>query len=680
MLKEQFQLPDNLTQSTRDAWRTQVEKALEGRSLEKALGSATYDGIAIKPLYDSHDRQDKEDKPILLNRAASERAWQIIQLIDIPNLELANKQIKRDLEGGANALWLSVGTEIPYGAGTLPLASQADFLRLFADVDLEGVSLILSNGYENLTCAAALMNCLADLSVNEETVTGSFGFDPLSLFAAQGAYRDPEGEALANWIDAAFAIHSCPLKMKSFLASGQLWQQAGASEAMELAFTLASALYYVRCLEQAGFSTQEAFDQVDMGLVVTGDVFLSTAKLRAMRILWQKICAQAQQTPDTKLIAQMSYLDVVERDPEANMLRATAATVAAGIGNVDGLVLLPFSNAHGVSNASARRLARNTQIIAQEESHIGLVQDPAAGSWYIESLTDDLCAKAWELFSHTEKAGGIVKWLKKGQINDLIDRVRSVKEKDIATGKKEITGVTIFPNLDEQAPELCEAQEADMDVNMAAQKTQEEPILDLCAPNQGARFQHMQKLLQDGLVFNALDGALEAPASLIHMIGNVNNRLVASFEGLRSVSDYIKVETGRRPSVFLANIGAASDFTARATWAKSYFEAGGIEAISPDGFESRQALIDAFVASGAHIACLCSSDENYKQEAIEVARALRKAGANGVYMVARPDLLKSIPHEDRNEIHGLLYQGTNMVLTLMEAHYLIGYDDEPIEV
>jgi len=680
MSKEQFQLPENLTQSTRQAWRDQVEKALEGRSIEKTLGSTTYDGIVIKPLYDQDDRQEKQDKPILLQKTSGERAWQIIQLIDIPNVDLANTQIKRDLEGGANALWLSVGNDIPYGAGTLPLTSQADFSTLFAGVDLEGVSLYLTNGYENLTCAAALMSSLSDLSVNMEAVTGSFGFDPLSLFASQGAFPDPEEEALANWVDAAFAIQSGPISMKSFLASGQLWQQAGASEAMELAFTLASALYYARALEQSGFSTQDAFNQVDLSLVVTGDVFLSTAKLRAMRVLWQKICAAAQQTPDTKLIGQMSYLDVVERDPEANMLRATAATVAAGIGNVDGLVLLPFSNAHGVSNSSARRLARNTQIIAQEESHIGLVQDPAAGSWYIESLTDDLCAKAWDLFSQTERAGGIAKMLKKGQINDLIDGVRSTKEKDIATGKKEITGVTIFPNLDEQAPELCEAQEADLEVNLTGQKDTEDSLSSLCAPNQGARFQHMQKLLQQGLVFNALDGALEAPASLSPMIGNINNRLVASFEGLRSVSDYIKVETGRRPRVFLATIGAPSDFTARATWAKSYFEAGGIEAISPDGFETSQALIDAFVESGAHIACLCSSDEQYKQEAIEFAKALKKAGANGVYMVARPKLLKSIPLEERNEIHALLYQGTNMVLTLMEAHYLIGYEDEPIEV
>ncbi len=680
MSKDHFDLPENLTQNTRDAWYAAVEKSLGGKSVEASLASKTYDGITIKPLYDQLDVENNPCTPLQrpAERKQGDRPWDILQLVDIPDTAAANEQIKSDLAGGASGLYLSISADIPYGAGALSLHDGNDVSSLLKGADLEGKTLYLSNGYDGLVTAAAIVNYLQESSI--ENIKGSFGFDPLTLFAAMGAFPDPVDDALANWTDAAHHIKAASFAMKPFIASGRIWQQAGASEAMELGFTLASALYYVRSLNKAGFSIKDSFDAVDLGLTVSGEIFLSTAKLRAMRVLWAKLCESAGQSPETKILAKMSFLDLAMKDPETNMLRATAATVAAGLGTADALVLLPFTSAHGIAAAGARRLALNTQIIAQEESHIGSIEDPAAGSWYVESLTQELAATAWDYFRKTEQGGGMAKMLRSGAIRKMIEPVSHARELDVATGKHMITGLNLFPNVNEKAPDL--ASEKPRDENHEAPDTElsQEEIPHLKAPGKGDRFKDIAAKIKDGLPFLNIEEALEGPQSLITMVGNINNRLATNIEQLRSVSDYIKVETGRRPSVFLANLGRPSDFTARATWSKSYFETGGIEAISNDGFKDLDEMVAAFTASGARIACLCSSDEAYKDSAITTAKALKEAGAHGVYMVAKPEILKAIPTEDHTELHAVLYKGTDIVLTLMEAHYLIGPEDENLMI
>jgi len=678
MTKDTFELPENLKQNSRETWRGVVEKNLDGQSIETALGRQTYDGIAIKPLYDQEDGAGVDYPPILVprNDIGDQRAWDRLTLIDIPSLKSANQQMITDLKGGANGFVLSVSSDIPYGGGVLPLLDLKDFSSLFEGIELQGTSLYFTNGREGLSSAAGLLTYLEGCDSALETIKGSFGFDPIAQFGANGVYPDPEDEALANWVDAAFALKASKIGMSSFMASGRFWQQAGASAAMELAFTLASSLTYVRALRQAGFTSEDAFASVDMSLVVTSDFFLSAAKLRAMRLLWAKVCGASGQTAHTKIIAEMSYLDLTSCDPEVNMLRATAGTVAAGLGNVDGLVLLPFSTAWGVAPPSARRLALNTQIIAQEESYIGQVEDPCAGAWYMESLTDELCAKAWDLFCQTEREGGIGSMLRRGKVKDLIEPIRVLQETDLALGKRDVTGVTLFPNLDEDVPVLWELDDDRDRFEISHDEGDGYGPIDLTGPQKGERFDNIQDCLKKGAALNSIGNALEGPSSLMTMIGALDLSLVSNVEGLRSASDYMKVEQGQRPRVFLTNLGKPSDYTARSGWAKSYFETGGIEAVGHDGADRHEDIVAAFSRSGAHIACLCSSDVRYLDEAIGMAKSLKEAGARAIYMVAKPKFLKSLPYEGRAQIHGLIYQGSNRVLTLMEAYYIIGFDDE----
>ncbi len=245
--------------------------------------------------------------------------------------------------------------------------------------------------------------------------------------------------------------------------------------------------------------------------------------------------------------------------------------------------MLPFTAAIGLPDGFARRIARNTQLVLLEESHLAKVSDPTAGSGGIEDLTAQLCAAAWSLFQEIEKAGGADAALEQGLIQGKVAATRAEREKNVARRKDALTGTSEFPDIHEAAVH----------------------VLDVAPhpPSQGgtepARFAALPRI-----------------------------RLAEPFEKLRDASDRMLAATGARPKVFLANLGKLSDFTARTLFARNFFEAGGIEAVSNDGFASRDDMIAAFKASGAKLVCLCSSDKVYAAEAADAAKALKAAGAN----------------------------------------------------
>lgn len=672
-MTNKFQLPEELQHSTKQEWRSLVEKTLNGKSIEQALATTTADEIFIQPLYDQSDVSGEALplKESSINPEPGERPWDIIELIDIPDISAANAQINRSLNSGASGLWLSLNTEIPYGGSALSLETVADYKALFDGADLSTKALYFSNGHNSLANAALFSAYMKEAEARTMPAKGSFCFDPIGLNCAANTLGTDEAETIAPYCDAAIALRQAGAKLTPFMASGRIWQQAGASEATELALTLAAYISYARALEAAGEDINNAFAAIDVSLAANSDIFLVTAKLRAMRLLLSKVQdASGASAVTTKIMAEMSWLDMSRTDPEVNMLRATAATVAAGLGNADALLLLPFSTAHGISNSAARRLALNTQIIAQEESHIGTVKDPAAGSWYIESLTAELAEKSWAIFRDIEKDGGLISAINAGTVRELITASRAEAVKAIATGKREITGTTVFPNLEEKAPELMALTTAKPSEEITAADISTLPLAGSGAQN-GARFEAMEALISSGSTVSALTKALMPEPVSGDLLPSISTRITSDIEALRQVSDAALEATGKRPSVFLANLGSTAEFTARATWAKSYFETGGIKALTTGGYETSEDAASAFSQSGATIACICSTDEKYEAEAIATAKALHQAGAKAVYLVARPSLLKALGEGAEENFHALLFKGTDITTTLGQAHSLI---------
>jgi methylmalonyl-CoA mutase len=607
--------------ASQEQWLALVSGAIKGAPFEKRLVSKSYDGIAIAPLYE---------------RASGARAvfghaaggpWRIVQRVELPDPARANAQALHDLENGATGLALVFGGAIgAYGFGLEGNASPA---RLLEGIALEaGVAIDLQPGVNAAHIARQLTDVVRRNGVSPAATRISFGFDPLGHIAAdpQSAplWRDEGAGFAASINDLALQGHKGPFAA----ADGRIVHNAGGSEAQELGYVLATALAYLRALEASGIAPGDARRMIYFRLAADADQFLTTAKFRALRKLWARVEESCGLTPAPVFIAaETAWRMMTRRDPFVNMLRATVAVVAAGLGGADSIAVVPYTAAIGLPDHFARRIARNTQLILLEESNLAKVADPAAGAGGPESLTHELCVAAWSLFQEIEQAGGAAAALEQGLIQAMVAAVRAEREKAIARRKDALTGTSEFPDIAEMPVEALHA------------------ALPLTSPSP-----------QEGAERKAF-----SPLPCL--------RLAEPFEALRDASDRVVERTGARPKVFLANLGNVGDFTARATYAKNFFETAGIAAVTNDGFASNEETLSSFNASGASLACLCSSDAVYGAEAATVASALREAGARHVYLAGRPGELE--PMLRAAGVGTFIHVGCNLLATLTAAHEIL---------
>ncbi|MBR0754455.1 methylmalonyl-CoA mutase subunit beta [Bradyrhizobium jicamae] len=583
---DDLRLAADFAPATYEDWRKLVDGVLKGAPFEKLVGK-TYDGLKIDPIY----RRAANASPVPGRAAAT--PWQILQRVDHPDARAANAQALHDLENGATGLEFEfAGGPGARGFG-LADGSKETLAKACDGIYLDAGIMIALNpvlGREN--AGESFADVIEARKIDPAKLDLHFNYQALSTVAVRGAataawaeYEKPFGKVVSGLIKRGF-------KGPFALADGRPIHDAGGSEVQELAFTLGVAVAYLRMLEAAGIDLDAARSAISFRLSADADQFLTLAKFRAVRLLWARVEQACGLSPKPAFVsAQTAWRMLTQRDAFVNMLRATMATFSAGLGGANAITVLPHTLALGLPDDFARRAARNTQLVLLEESNLAKVSDPAAGSGGIETLTSQLCESAWVLFQEIEKAGGIFAALEQGLIQSKVAATRAAREAAIAKRRDVLTGASEFPNLHE-------ADASVLDVK---------PIAPMAVAD--AR-----------ITFDAL-----APM-----------RLAEPFEALRDKSDAQLKASGARPKLFLANLGTAADFTARATFAKSFFETGGIEAIDSGGFADPAALTAAFKASGAATACVCSSDKVYADRAAEAAKALQAAGARHIYLAGRP--------------------------------------------
>jgi methylmalonyl-CoA mutase len=613
-----FSLGNEFAPRTHDDWLKLVSTALKGAPFDK-LVARTHDGLRLEPLYGG----DPHARPIPARAPAA--AWQVLQRIDLPDAAAANAEALHDLESGANGISLVfAGTIGCYGYGLD--ASEAQLARVLDGVWLDAsVALELDLSPQAEDAAHHVAALVKTRGLRPASVDIRFGFDPLGAMAVNGS-------SPATWTDLAphFANVVSDLSAQGFkgpfaAADARLVHAAGGSEAQELAFALAAAVAYLRALEAGGVALDAARRMIFFRLAADADQFLTIAKFRALRKLWARVEEACGLEPSPAFVsAETAWRMMTKRDPWVNMLRAAMAAFAAGLGGANSITVLPFTAALGLPDRFARRMARNTQLILLEESHLAKVSDPAAGSGAIEDLTDQLCRAAWALFQEIEATGGAAAALARGVIQDKVAKVREARQAAVARRGAPLTGTSEFPHL-------AEAPVAVLDVAPVA-----DPTLGPAA-----------------VTFPALP----------------RMRLAEPFEQLRDASDRLLAETGRRPQVFLATLGRLSDFSARASFARNLFAAGGIAAVTHEGLADHAAMIAAFKSSGAKLACLCSSDDVYAREAVEAAQALSSAGASHIYLAGRP---KDRETYEAAGVQSFIYTGCDALATLKAAHDMIG--------
>ncbi|MDJ0464141.1 methylmalonyl-CoA mutase family protein [Streptomyces sp. H27-C3] len=585
-----FSLAAEFPDATHEQWQSLVAgvlrktgKDVPDTAAESLLSTAFDDGLTARPLYTAADGAYADSSgypgfaPFVRGGTPAGGAvsgWDVRQRHDRPDPVRTNEAVLADLENGVASIWLSVG------AVGVPV-SGID--RALAGVYLDLAPVVLDAGAEFAEATRELLRLYEERGVAPEAALGNLGADPLGHAARSGDHS-----ALASHTESAAALaalcHEEYPGLRALTVDALPYHEAGASAAQELGCSLATGVSLLRDLTSAGLSVEAACGQLEFRYAATADQFLTIAKLRAARRVWARVaeaCGARSAAGAQRQHAVTSSVMMSRRDPWVNMLRTTVASLAAGVGGADAVTVLPFDHALGLPDAFARRIARNTSTILVEESHVGRVIDPAGGSWYVEQLTDELARAAWAWFQEIERAGGQAAALGSGLVSERIGATWQGRKKQLAKRREPITGVSEFPLL-AQAP------------------VERDPVP--ATPGGG-----LPKVRRD-----------------------------EDFEALRARSDAHLAETGARPRVFLAAIGPAAAHTARASFAANLFQSGGIEPVHDPVSVDAASAAAAFTASGAQVACVCSSDALYAEHAAAVAEALKSAGARRVYLAGRP--------------------------------------------
>ncbi|WP_280248833.1 methylmalonyl-CoA mutase family protein [Nocardia abscessus] len=538
---------------------------------ERLLDETTYDGLTVAPLYTRRDELPEQPLPgtfpFVRGRDATRdvhQGWFVSAQVAQRDAAAANREILAGLENGISAIWLGTG-ERGVPVADLPSALNGLLFEL--------APLTLDAGGD-LADAAAQVFAVLDgyTAADREDIRISLGAAPLtSRFACLTDIGLAEAVALAG--QAAQRVET----VRAITVDATVFHDAGASDAQELGAAVAAGLAYLRSLTES-VNIADALGQLEFRLAATDDQFATIAKFRAARQLWARV-AQVCGAPDFGGAPQHAVTSAAmmsQRDPWVNMLRTTLAAFGAGIGGADTVTVLPFDSALppgelGVSKSFADRMARNTQLLLLEESHLGHVLDPGAGSWYVEDLTAALAAKAWEFLQEIEAAGGYLAALDSGLLAERVAATKAARDTDVAHRKSAVTGVNEFPNLAEQP------------LSEAARRS-----------------------------------------------GRVA-RYGAAFERLRDRSDAYLAEHGARPKALLVPLGSVAEHNVRVTFIANLLASGGIESINP-GPLAVDAIAAAATEAGAPIAVLCGSDARYGSEAGAAVEQLRAAGVSTVLL------------------------------------------------
>jgi methylmalonyl-CoA mutase len=583
-------------------WQDLVRGVLErsGHSADQ-LATTSYDGITIAPLYTAADQAGYPGLPGVPPFVRGARpegnvstGWDVRTRHAGRDAAEVNKAILTDLENGVSSIWLTARPE--------------DLPTVLADVLLDLAPVVLDTGAEVEAAATALLALHEQRGIPDSAVIGNLGIDPIGLAARTGTPADLTAAAAL----AARHARRFP-RLRTMVVDALPYHEAGGSDAQELGASIATAVAYLRALTEAGLSVDVAVRQLEFRYAVTADQFAGIAKLRAARRLWARVGEVVGATAAQRQHAVSSSVMLTRRDPWVNMLRGTIACFAAGVGGADAITVSPFDAAVGADTAFSRRLARNTQSILLDESHVAGVIDPAGGSWYLESRTDELARRAWDVFTELERAGGIEAELASGAFARRLADTWAERAANIATRTDPITGVSEFPNLTET------------------------PLARTANP--------------------------VPPSS-----GLPVHRYAADYETLRDRSDAVLAKTGTRPTVFLATIGSVAAHTARAGFAGNLLQAGGIDTPSAGATTDNDAIIAAYQANGAPIACVCGTDRAYAEQAEPLAAALKAAGATRVLLAgARTEAYPSVDE--------FLYRGCDALAVLHDIwDVLEGWD------
>lgn len=622
---------------TADAWKAKVGADLGGKTPE-ALARDLTSEVWIEALYTDAPRTLPEGiRPT--------RGWSIWQVVSDPHMHQAAEAIRAEVAGGVEGIWLRAGLD--HGTRTLTAGDLGVALEHFP---LGEMPLQLEARIDALPAAAALLTLAEHRGVETGSLEGGFGADPLGILVRSGSLPGGLRTAREELAAVARLARDHAPKMRAVLVDTRRYQSAGASVSAEVAWAAATGLAYLRQLDEAGFSLSDACRALRFTVGVSSHVYAEIAKLRALRWVWAKVVAALGGDADDQRMALHADSDRSsrsKRDPWVNMLRGTAETFAAAIGGADTISVVPFDEAVGESDALARRIARNTQHVLREESYLDRVDDPAAGSFAFEQLTDGIAREAWAELQDIEGDGGMAKALLDGRVARSITSFQQRILDSVANRKRAVVGVSVFPDLEEQPLEREVTRMRDVEVELGNELAEvssderHESLLQLAEAVRAFRAggdpvdDAVRKCIGLGVDLYSVGTLLRTGRASLHVAPVQRIPQAAPWETLRDKVDAWAARHDQRPTVFIANVGPLAEHSARLTWTTNLFAAAGLATVASDeGYADADAALAAF--AGQPVVAVCSSDERNVEVALELAAKVKAKGAKMVLLAGRP--------------------------------------------
>lgn len=644
---------------TYEQWREAAEKTLKGASFDAKLLTKTYEGITLQPIYRQEDVEKLQhvhsqpgSAPYLRGTKAAgsreARSWEVSQEILAVDAEEFARIARHDLERGQTMLNVLLDSatlagrnpdaDHPEATGDrgLSVFSRDDLDIAFTAVNLEDVPIYVYAGPLALPLLTLFAAHLEAKGQDLSKPRGCVGADPFAALLSAGSLPYSLATAFDGMAQAARWAGQNAAQLKTILVQGHPYHDAGGSAVQELAYALATGVEYVQALLDRGLSIEAIARQVQFAFSIGSNLFMEIAKIRAARLLWAAIIESyggSEAAQKMTIHARTSAWTKTVLDPHVNLLRATTEAFSAVVGGVDSLHVSAFDEAIRPANEFSRRIARNTQIILEQEAHLAKVADPAGGSWYVESLTDELAAKAWELFLQTEEQGGLLRALEAGIPQAQIEEVAGKKAESVSARKIRVVGTNMYANTQEQPeqPIKLAADPAKRTAALAAhlakpQRQQAVAMLETLSIGQDDLLNKAVKAVQAGATLGELTAALlPAQAEPVNVKPLRRQRLAEAFEALRRNAHQYETKTGSKPKVFLANMGPVAKHKERADFAAEFFAVGGFEVIRDQQFAAPAEAAQAAIASGALISIICSDDESYPQIVPALAQAIKAA-------------------------------------------------------
>lgn len=555
-----------------EKWEEVIQKDLKGADYERKLVWKTDEGFKVRPYYRAEDLEHitylnalPNEFPYVRGTKVDHNAWEIVQEVKEADLTAANKIACEAVNGGATTLVLNVRN----------VQTTQDWKTLLCGIDLNKVGIQMKNALSYPDVVKTWLAYLEEQNIDKKAVKGGLTFDVLAYCLRHTRFYASQESDMQQAIELIELTKDMP-HFKVVNVQGIMIHNGGSTLVQELGYALGIANEYLAFATAHGLTVDQMAEKMEFTLSISSNYFMEIAKLRAFRLLWATML-EAYQPADNRgyqvrINSVASMWNMTIYDPYVNMLRNTTEAMSAAIGGADTIALNPFDVAYKATDEFSRRISRNTQIILKEESYFDKVVDPAAGSYYIENLTDSLAENAWKLFQSVENDGGMAKLILDGTIQKAIEASCQIRNMNLATRKSILLGTNQYPNINEQMADKM-----------------------------------------------GVEDEKEVPAGL------KNYRGASAFEALRLATEKYAATKGR-PKVFLLKIGNLAMRQARAGFITNFFGCAGYEILDNTGFATVDEGIAAAQAVKADLVVMCSSDEEYATLGVDAAKAAKREG------------------------------------------------------